>query len=110
MPLVRKRSRWRAYNLRRANGRAADTARRRANAQAKRELREAVEVAQAKAFIDTTPRSKPLALKIRLSIAGHSHQLTTVWLGEGFGWSLPHSRIATGLRELMANAPRVAAA
>jgi hypothetical protein len=63
------------------------------------------EAAQSLAFVDTTTPTKPLALKIRLTIDGESHQMSTVW--NGFGWSIAATRIADGIRELMANAPRI---
>lgn len=108
----RRRSKWAAYNRRRAADLEADRRRRLAQAAERHAVADAALIAAHEALHRQVKakRPKPLTLRLRLTIDGHgSHQITAVWDDYARQWRPSKRSLLAGLAELLKAAPTVAA-
>lgn len=107
----RKRSKWAAYNRRRAANLQADRELRLAN----RARRQAADEARLLAKYENTPApsppssSPPLRIRLRLEVVGYgSHQITAHWNPVHRQWMPSARSILSGIAALLSRAPSIA--
>lgn len=111
----RKRSKWAAYNRRRAADLEADRQRRLANRLARKAAATDALIAEHERMLlhpAPVPRAATaLRIRLRLEVVGHgSHQVTATWDDLARQWRPSKRSLLAGLAELLKVAPGIAAA